>query len=55
MSTFTQFWCHRCGNARSVSMSEGIRFGWPECCGKVMSQNEPKAKEGENEQQKITG
>lgn len=35
-------WCSRCGKSRVVDAAQCLRHGWPKCCHRTMSIDEPK-------------
>lgn len=35
-------WCHECGSSQTVE--DGLRHGWPKCCGYTMSIDQPATK-----------
>lgn len=36
-----QVWCRKCGATRRVDGADGLRNGWPKCCGETMTIDSP--------------
>jgi Zn finger protein HypA/HybF involved in hydrogenase expression len=36
-----QVWCLTCGKTESVNTARALQYGWPQCCGHLMSIDSP--------------
>ncbi len=44
-------WCTTCGRSQSVKGTDGLRHGWPECCGYTMTIDSPEERRALSERQ----